>query len=403
MSFDRVGRVAVVVMVKVPSAEQGKTRLCLEPSRRIELSRAMIEDKLDQLRSLDADVYVAYAPPADETTVRAWLGDVRTLEQQGGDLGERLRCVVKELLARGHGGVVVVDGDTPNLPPSSLAEAVNAISDPSIDLVLGPAWDGGYYAIGLRADAPVFEGIPWSTRMVLTATIAAARGMSVHLLPAWYDVDTPDDLARLRRDLADTPRFSPGYPRRTAAVLGVVATPAVEHRGPFRTLSRRPAYQNRWIHVTESVVDVGPSLTLYGVVRAEPCVGVLPRDLDGEVILVQQYRYVGDQVTWEIPTGGVHDGESLEDAAHRELREEAGFDATTLRSLGSFRTSKSVLDEVATLFLGEQLIPSRARGDDSEQIVTRRVPFAEALSMVERGEIVDSMSIIAILRAAALR
>ena len=73
------------------------------------------------------------------------------------------------------------------------------------DCVLGPAADGGYYLIALRRPCPaLFEGIDWGTPRVLEQTVDRLRqaGLSLHLLPVWYDVDTPDDLAFLRGDLA---------------------------------------------------------------------------------------------------------------------------------------------------------------------------------------------------------
>jgi glycosyltransferase A (GT-A) superfamily protein (DUF2064 family) len=74
------------------------------------------------------------------------------------------------------------------------------------DAVFGPAEDGGYYLVGLRRSVPaVFQGITWSTPVVLAQTLraAAAAGLRVHLLPPWYDVDTGTDLGRLARDLED--------------------------------------------------------------------------------------------------------------------------------------------------------------------------------------------------------
>jgi len=84
--------------------------------------------------------------------------------------------------------------------------------------VLGPCEDGGYYLIGLAAPQPaLFEGIPWSTDAVLALTVEKARqrDLSVHLLPAWFDVDTEPDLRRLRVALA----ASSDGPRRTAEFL----------------------------------------------------------------------------------------------------------------------------------------------------------------------------------------
>jgi ADP-ribose pyrophosphatase len=78
------------------------------------------------------------------------------------------------------------------------------------------------------------------------------------------------------------------------------------------------------------------------------------------VLLIRQYRYVGRRVTWEMPTGGVHAGEWLEAAAQRELAEEIGHRAGRLSPLGTYHTSKSVIDETAHLYLAEGLTPERS-------------------------------------------
>lgn len=170
---------------------------------------------------------------------------------------------------------------------------------------------------------------------------------------------------------------------------------------PWQTRSSRVVYQNPWIRVDEDQVQLPDGrTTLYGVVRCGECVGVLPF-LDAEtVVLIRQYRYVARGVYWEMPTGGVHPGEGLEAAAQRELGEEIGYRAARLTPLVSYHTSKSVLDETAHLFYGEALTPVVTPGDATEFIEVRPVPFAQALRMVESGEVKDSMTVIAILHAA---
>ncbi len=84
---------------------------------------------------------------------------------------------------------------------------------------------------------------------------------------------------------------------------------------PWRRLSRRRAYEHPWITVDEDVVELpSGATTLYGVVRCGSCVGMLPFVDDDHVLLVQQYGYITERITWEMPTGGIHDGEPVEAA-----------------------------------------------------------------------------------------
>lgn len=168
--------------------------------------------------------------------------------------------------------------------------------------------------------------------------------------------------------------------------------------------SSRPIYENPWMSLREDLVELPDGkTTIYGVVTCKDAVGVLPF-LDADTVaLVRQYRYVIGRPTWEMPTGGVHHGESLEDAARRELAEEAGYRAGRLVHVSTFHTSKSIVDETAHLFLAHDLTRAPAAPDATEFIEVRPFAFADVLAMVLDGEITDAMTIIAVLLAARRR
>ncbi len=175
-------------------------------------------------------------------------------------------------------------------------------------------------------------------------------------------------------------------------------------RVPWHTASTRPIYENRWIAVREDVAVLPDGrTTIYGVVQCAECVGVLPFLDRDTVLLVGQYRYVARDFYWEIPTGGQHAGETLEEAAQRELGEEAGYEAGRLVKVCDFHTSKSILREVAHLYVAEELRAAPRAPDRTEFLERCAFPFREVLAMVERGEIKDSMTVIAVLHAARLR
>jgi ADP-ribose pyrophosphatase len=172
-------------------------------------------------------------------------------------------------------------------------------------------------------------------------------------------------------------------------------------RIPWRTLTSREVYTNPWIRVREDVAELPDGrTTLYGVVECKEAVGVLPFLDERTVVLVGQYRYVAAGFYWEMPTGAVVPGETLQAAAQRELTEEAGYRAERLVKLGAFHSSKSVVSETAHIYRAEGLQRVALTGDDTEFIEVRTFPFEEVVRMVDASEIRDAMTVIAVLHAA---
>jgi len=127
--------------------------------------------------------------------------------QSAGDLGERIEDAFRRNFDEGAERVVIVGSDAPTLPESCLHDAFDFLTE--VPVVFGPALDGGYYLVGLRRDAwpaagALFRDVPWSTPEVLriSGERAAAAGLALRLLPAWYDIDRPEDLARARAHAA---------------------------------------------------------------------------------------------------------------------------------------------------------------------------------------------------------
>jgi ADP-ribose pyrophosphatase len=171
---------------------------------------------------------------------------------------------------------------------------------------------------------------------------------------------------------------------------------------PWKTRSSRTIYENPWLCLREDLVELPDGhTTVYGVVSTGSCVGVLPFLDRDTVVLVRQYRYVAGRHTWEMPTGGVGTGERIEHAAQRELTEESRYRAGRLEPVCSYHTSKSVMDETAHLFLAFDLTRVRdgPEPDETESFEVRPHRFDQVLGMVDTGEIVDSMTIIAVLQA----
>lgn len=196
----------LVVFARFPEAGQVKTRLipALGAEGAARLQEALTRRTLDVVQRFRSgspcDVEVRFAG-GDASAMRRLFG-ARHLysEQQGIGLGERLEHAVSTAFDQGTKRVVVIGTDCPELEQSTLEQAFDSLLH--ADIVLGPAFDGGYYLVGLQANRPeLFRGIDWSTENVLRQTLECARQLqcSVCQLGPLSDVDYPEDLTACRR------------------------------------------------------------------------------------------------------------------------------------------------------------------------------------------------------------
>ena len=178
-----------------------------------------------------------------------------------------------------------------------------------------------------------------------------------------------------------------------------------EPPNPWTTLHQRAVYDNPWISVREDWVlrpDGKPGI--YGVVHFKNrAVGVLPVDEQGRLWLVGQHRYTLGRYSWEIPEGGCPESETPEETALRELREETGLMAGRIELMGTSHLSNSVCDEVGYIYRATGLTHGPNDPEGTEELHAKRVPWDEAWALLRRGEITDSMSVIAILDEAVRR
>ncbi len=186
----------IIVFAKAPIAGQVKTRLqpVVTAEQAAELHACFVDDVLTKL---DGFRNVAEVELHTDSLTEAWRDyPYRRALQSGKDLGERMLGAIERAFAEGRPRVLLVGTDSPDLPLEYLQEMLESEADVS----LGPTEDGGYYAIGCRrAHRRMFDGVEWSTGLVLEQTQRAteAMGLRVALGRGWYDVDGPADLVRL--------------------------------------------------------------------------------------------------------------------------------------------------------------------------------------------------------------
>lgn len=207
----------LMVFAKAPEPGRVKTRLGLPPDDAARLHGAFVRDVVERHARPRRRLTVWRAGDLDHPLWGAL--NVRLDVQPVGDLGARMaRAFATELT--GGGPVVILGTDSPTLPPGLVDAAYAALRD--VDVVVGPACDGGYYLLGARGDVPpVFDGPTWGGPGVLAHTLDSLETAAIpyRLLEFWYDVDRPEDLTLLRAHVPALTASGEAPPRHTLRAL----------------------------------------------------------------------------------------------------------------------------------------------------------------------------------------
>jgi uncharacterized protein len=193
--------VALAILAKAPVAGSVKTRLipALGADGAAALHARLIERTVETACTAGigpVTLWVTPAAPHASFTALASRFPIALADQPDGDLGARMLAAC----AAASGPAIVIGTDCPALTPSHLRAAADALRD-GRDVVVIPAEDGGYVLIGSRAPQPnLFTNMTWSTDQVMAQTRQrlARGGLTWRELPPLWDVDRPEDLARLR-------------------------------------------------------------------------------------------------------------------------------------------------------------------------------------------------------------
>lgn len=167
------------------------------------------------------------------------------------------------------------------------------------------------------------------------------------------------------------------------------------------TLESKQIFKGRLISVrVDSVRLPDGRVSVREVVEHPGAIAVVPVDEEGNVVLVQQFRYAAGDLLLEIPAGTLEEGESPEDCARRELQEEIGCFPGSLEKLFEVYLAPGYSTELIHYFLATGLTPSVAVHDHDEFIKVHRIPLLEALKMIDAGQIRDAKTVAGIALAA---
>ena len=202
----------LIVFTRYPRPGLSKTRLipALGPKGAARIQKALTELTLNTILPLVESGFIQARVSFDGCShdeMRQWLGSGFIYElQPEGDLGHKMWMAFREALANeGVLRAAIVGADIHDLTADIISEAFEALANN--DLVIGPAVDGGYYLIGMNSDHPeLFADVDWGTSRVFEQTmlIASTEELKTHVLQKLHDIDRPEDLVFLNKEILDS-------------------------------------------------------------------------------------------------------------------------------------------------------------------------------------------------------
>lgn len=192
---DFMNKEALIIFQKNAVLGKVKTRLAasIGDEKALEIYEWLTSYTHEQVRGLNVDKFLFFSdfilenPELDQDNYQYEV-------QSGEDLGGRMRNAFAHLFAKGYKNVVIIGTDCPHLKSSDLNKAFLNLGQ--VDLVIGPARDGGYYLLGMSSFFPqLFNDISWSTSKVLKSTLDRADGLDLEyeFLKVLSDIDTLSD------------------------------------------------------------------------------------------------------------------------------------------------------------------------------------------------------------------
>ena len=191
---------ALIVFLKNPLEGKVKTRLAAQVGETEALSvyQKLIEHTRSIVMDCPVDIHLFYSDYIDSQD--KWLDtEITKHQQEGKDLGERMKNAFKQVLDSGYKNAIIIGTDCPEITSRIIQDAFDRLEE--YDVVIGPAMDGGYYLLGMNdLHDELFEQIDWGTESVFDQTLAVLQrlGLIWYETPILSDIDTEDDLPKLR-------------------------------------------------------------------------------------------------------------------------------------------------------------------------------------------------------------
>jgi rSAM/selenodomain-associated transferase 1 len=187
----------LILFLRNPIPGRVKTRIAERTGNKIALAvyYELLSATIAKSAKVKADRVIYFSDYNDESILPA--DDFETCTQVGNDLGERMKNAFSASFTKHYSRIVLIGSDCYELSPEIIYESFTKLSDH--DCVIGPAYDGGYYLIGLSKEIPeLFRNIPWSSASVFNQTVKVInkRKLSCYHLKTLHDVDTLDDVMR---------------------------------------------------------------------------------------------------------------------------------------------------------------------------------------------------------------